>query len=957
MKALRFIFAAALAATVSFSAFAANWVYDSTAKTISDGVWTFSATLAKNTTNLTIGAPVEEECPTTITPLDFSKPIEKSDDPSTTYTIVELNSIFSYYSGGAKTREIGKQVGELTLPGEGLKKVSRFSFGGCVNMTGDLRFPTSITLIGADNFIGSKITSVYIPPTTDPCEIHGTSGDGGAFGHISELTNVVIAAGSGVTMTSGGVFGVCPKLLNADLSGVTAMPGYDGRKDREGFGHFYGCTALTNITLGSLTVMAPNVLAVGTIGTVSLKTVRFLGNPPETLETPYLFGVKAAQPVTTIVPLECADAWKAYAANGVLDNFSSTWDSAYLASGVDPANRLLILDRSSGGEVPTITAVGFLPYAGSTNRVTVTVEGANLLGGTVKIEILSGNTVVSSLDDLDDFGTFTLGGLEPDTDYTVRVTATNDNGSDVDESFAFKTFAVAAEVAPTAYYDPIDKVLAFFNDGIDRSNIGTGAVYSAVGTRTWGSDTGALQVPKVVFDPSFATARPTTCANWFKSFASLVVIEGIEYLDTSMCTSLEGMFFGAAKLTSVDLSRFKTPLVTSIREMFRGCSKIVTIYANENFTLDSVTDNYSTFHSCSAICGGSGTTYGGSSSHMTGDYARVDNPPDAPGYFTYKAPPAVPPSFSAITVQAISNETATVCVRGSDLNGGTLKIELLVNAQVAKSVEDSDFGDFVFEGLTRGTTYAIKVTAINALGTTIDESQSFSTWGTTTLAARAVYTEYDARLVFYYDDVDRSSWATVYDFDSKCSNVWDPVKNLITTVMFDKSFKDFRPTSCSSWFAYMRGKGELGVRFVGMENLDTREVTSMSRMFYFTKLLAAPDTTYFNTKKVKSFNSFTSYGGWAVMDCSSFDTRSATDMGGMFNGCTTIYANERFVTEKVTSSSGMFSCGNVVGGEGTKYDSTHTDKEYARIDDPEHGMPGYFTYKAPPHQGMKIILR
>jgi hypothetical protein len=40
----------------------------------------------------------------------------------------------------------------------------------------------------------------------------------------------------------------------------------------------------------------------------------------------------------------------------------------------------------------------------------------------------------------------------------------------------------------------------------------------------------------------------------------------------------------------------------------------------------------------------------------------------------------------------------------------------------------------------------------------------------------------------------------------------------------------------------------------------------------------------------------------------------------------------------------MFSnCLALVGGNGTPYDSTHTDKTYARIDRP--GTPGYFTAK------------
>lgn len=34
-----------------------------------------------------------------------------------------------------------------------------------------------------------------------------------------------------------------------------------------------------------------------------------------------------------------------------------------------------------------------------------------------------------------------------------------------------------------------------------------------------------------------------------------------------------------------------------------------------------------------------------------------------------------------------------------------------------------------------------------------------------------------------------------------------------------------------------------------------------------------------------------------------------------------------------------------MSGAGTVYDSDHIDKEYARVDDPAIGNPGYFTLK------------
>ena len=41
----------------------------------------------------------------------------------------------------------------------------------------------------------------------------------------------------------------------------------------------------------------------------------------------------------------------------------------------------------------------------------------------------------------------------------------------------------------------------------------------------------------------------------------------------------------------------------------------------------------------------------------------------------------------------------------------------------------------------------------------------------------------------------------------------------------------------------------------------------------------------------------------------------------------------------------FYDCTNLVGGSGTRYDDSHVDKEYARIDGGT-STPGYFTYKA-----------
>jgi len=69
-------------------------------------------------------------------------------------------------------------------------------------------------------------------------------------------------------------------------------------------------------------------------------------------------------------------------------------------------------------------------------------------------------------------------------------------------------------------------------------------------------------------------------------------------------------------------------------------------------------------------------------------------------------------------------------------------------------------------------------------------------------------------------------------------------------------------------------------------------------------------------------------------------------MRHMFSSVTnlkTIYVSDKFNTGNVTNSSGMFTGStNLVGGKGTKYNSSYVDKTYARIDGGTSN-PGYFT--------------
>ena len=134
---------------------------------------------------------------------------------------------------------------------------------------------------------------------------------------------------------------------------------------------------------------------------------------------------------------------------------------------------------------------------------------------------------------------------------------------------------------------------------------------------------------------------------------------------------------------------------------------------------------------------------------------------------------------------------------------------------------------------------------------------------------------------------------------------------------------------------------------IDVSNFDTRNVIYMDEMFYDSQATSI-DVSNFNTSKVTNMRKMFYKSKATSIDLSSFDTSNVTNMSEMFYSnpnLKTIYASDKFNTNAVTSSTNMFyNSTKLVGGSGTKYNSSYVDKTYARIDGGTSN-PGYFTRK------------
>ena len=107
-------------------------------------------------------------------------------------------------------------------------------------------------------------------------------------------------------------------------------------------------------------------------------------------------------------------------------------------------------------------------------------------------------------------------------------------------------------------------------------------------------------IKKVVFDASFANARPTSCCWWFGNCFYLTEIEGIENLNTQNVTDMRNMFTCCYELTSLDVSNFNTQNVEDMTDMFLGCEKLTSLDLS-NFNTANVMGMSSMFSGCSTL--------------------------------------------------------------------------------------------------------------------------------------------------------------------------------------------------------------------------------------------------------------------------------------------------------------------------------------------------------------------
>ena len=234
--------------------------------------------------------------------------------------------------------------------------------------------------------------------------------------------------------------------------------------------------------------------------------------------------------------------------------------------------------------------------------------------------------------------------------------------------------------------------------------------------------------------------------------------------------------------------------------------------------------------------------------------------------------------------------------------------------------------------------------------TTIDLS-NFDTSNVTSMRSMFSYSQattldvsnFDTSNVTYMNIMFGNSQATTLDvsnFDtSNVTTMGQMFESSQATTLDLSHFDTSKVTNMS--YMFWNSKSTM----LDVSNFNTSKVTNMSYMFWNSKSTML-DVSNFNTSNVTNMSYMFSGSKATTLDLSNFNTSNVTNMAQMFNSSTnlkTIYVSNKFNTDKVTSSTYMFNgCTKLVGGAGTKYNSSYVDKAYARIDGGT-SSPGYFT--------------
>ena len=425
--------------------------------------------------------------------------------------------------------------------------------------------------------------------------------------------------------------------------------------------------------------------------------------------------------------------------------------------------------------------------------------------------------------------------------------------------------------------------------------------------------------------------KPITSMGYMFSDSQATALD-LSSFDTSNVTNMNYMFSNT-KATTLDISNFDTSKVTNMAGMFQS---------SQAETLDLTNFNTSNVTNMSGMFNGSKATTLDVSSFDTSNVTSM-----SVMFYNSQATALDVSNFNTSKVTTMvgmfsSSQTTTLDVSKFNTSNVTEMAGMFKNTQ-ATTLDISNFDTSNVTNMTG---------MFDSSQATILDVSNFNTSNVTNMQ----YMFYNSKAII----LDLSKFNT-----SNVTNMQYMFYSSSATTLDLNNFDTSKVTSMKSMFEYAKATTlnvsnfdtsnvtnmncmfkDTNATTLDVSNFNTSKVTNMGGMFYNSKATTIKGLSNFDTSNVTSMNGMFYWTQVTTLDLSSFDTSNVTGMNGMFyfsTKLTTIYVSNKFNTDNVTDSSNMFYyTTKLVGGSGTKYNSSYVDKTYARIDGGT-SSPGYFT--------------
>ena len=417
----------------------------------------------------------------------------------------------------------------------------------------------------------------------------------------------------------------------------------------------------------------------------------------------------------------------------------------------------------------------------------------------------------------------------------------------------------------------------------------------------------------------FNTQNVTNMGEMFRDCSGLTSLD-ISNFNTQKVIDMGAMFLECSGLTSLDVKNFNTQKVTKMSWMFKGCSGLTSLDLS-HFNTRKVSDMSEMFSGCSGL------------PSLDLSHFNTQKVTDM-HYMFYRC--------SALTT--INSNTAWQCPWSEGMFAGCTQLKGAVPYNGNKTdvrMANPETGYFTRSndgGVEAYVAQSADKTTLTFYYDALRSTRTGTTWGIEETKKEG--------------DDSFPAWAGTRDVGDSTT----------ARVVFDASFRDFRPTTTAAWFYHCKALTKIeGLEYLNtaevkdmssmfwgcsaltsldLKNFNTQNVTDMREMFMWCSGLSSLDLSHFNTQNVTSmFGMFSGCSGLPSLDLSHFNTQNVTDMIEMFKGCSALTTINSNTAWQCPESYSMFAdCWQLTGA--VTYDENETDVTMAN---PE---TGYFTAKS-----------